>query len=316
VNDPVEPYASGLLRVSDGADLWWETSGNPDGQPALYLHGGPGGRLGAGYRRRFAADRWRIVGLDQRGSGRSRPRASDDLGSLTTNTTQRLVADLEELRVHLGIDRWLLHGASWGTGLAVAYAAAHPDRVSGVVLTAVALTTAPYVTWITETVGMLFPVEWADFARAAQRQPGERVVDAYARRLADPDTATAERRRAATDWCRWEGVHISLGPGIDGTPMYDGDPDQQLLTSTLVTHYWSHDGFLDHDQLLARIPALAGIPCVMVHGRYDVSGPAGFAYELQQAWPGSELILVDEGHGGAQMMELTARAIDRLGEQS
>lgn len=311
MNDPVEPHATGLLRMGDGAEVFWETSGSPAGPAALYLHGGPGGRLGAGYRRRFAADHWRIIGLDQRGSGRSRPRASDDLDSLTSNTTPRLVADLEELRVHLGVDRWLLHGVSWGTGLAVAYALAHPDRVSGVVLTAVALTTRPYVEWITETVGMLFPVEWAAFAEAAERRPGERVVDAYARRLTDPDPAV--RRRAAEDWCRWEGVHVSLGPGIDGTPKYDGDLDQQLLISTLVTHYWSHDGFTDHDQLMARIPTLAGIPCVMVHGRYDVSGPAGFAYALQQAWPSSELIMVDEGHGGASMMELTTAAIDRLG---
>jgi len=310
VEPPVEPYASGLLEVADGSQLWWETSGNPAGRPALFLHGGPGGRLGPGYRRRFDAGHWRIIGLDQRGSGRSRPLASEDLNSLETNTTEQLIADLEELRIHLGIDRWLLHGVSWGTSLAVAYALAHPDRVSGVVLTAVALTTRPYVEWITETVGMLFPLEWAAFARAAGRLPGERVVDAYARRLTDPDPAV--RRQAATDWCRWEGMHISLGPGIATTPMYDGQPDQQLLTSTLVSHYWSHDGFLDHDRLMAQVPTLAGIPCVMIHGRYDVSGPAGFAYELEQAWPGSELIMVDEGHGGARMMELTTQAIDRL----
>ena len=307
---PVEPYASGLLEVADGSQLWWETSGNAAGRPALFLHGGPGGRLGTGYRRRFDPDHWRIVGLDQRGSGRSRPLAGEDLTSLAANTTEQLIADLEELRIHLGIDRWLLHGVSWGTSLTVVYALAHPDRVSGVVLTAVALTTAPYVEWITETVGMLFPVEWAAFAHACERRPGERVVDAYARRLTDPDPTV--RRRAATDWCRWEGAHVSLGPDIATTPMYDGQPDQQLLTSTLVTHYWSHDGFLDHDRLMAQVPTLAGIPCVMIHGWYDVSGPAGFAYELEQAWPGSELIMVDEGHGGARMMELTAQAIDRL----
>jgi proline iminopeptidase len=307
-----EPYDCGLLSVVDGSQLYWETSGNPGGRPAIYLHGGPGGRLSTGYRRRFDPEHWRIIGLDQRGSGRSRPLASEDLGSLETNTTQRLVADLEELRIHLGIERWLLHGVSWGTSLAIAYALAHPDRVNGVVLAAVALTTRPYVEWITETVGMLFPVEWAAFAHAAGRLPGERVVDAYARRLSDPDAAV--RRQAATDWCRWEGVHVSLGPGIDTTPMYDGIPDQQQLTSTLVTHFWSHDGFLDHERVLAEIPTLAGIPCVMVHGRYDVSGPAGFAYQIQQAWPGSELILVDEGHGGAEMMDLTTRAIARLGD--
>ena len=269
----------------------------------------PGRAPGPGLQRRFdeplADRRSRPARLRS-----SRPLASEDLDSLETNTTEQLIADLEELRIRLGIDGWLLHGVSWGTNLAVAYALAHPDRVSGVVLTAVAVTTAPYVEWITENRRDVSRTSGGPSPRAAGRLPDERVVNAYARRLTDPDPAV--RRRAATDWCRWEGVHISLGPGIDTTPMYDGQPDQQLLTSTLVTHYWSHDGFLDHDRLMAQIPTLAGIPCVMIHGRWDVSGPAGFAYELQQAWPGSELIMVDEGHGGAIMMELTTQAIDRL----
>jgi proline iminopeptidase len=307
----VEPYASGLLTVADGSQIYWETSGKPQGRPALFLHGGPGGRLGEGYRRRYDPDRFMIIGLDQRGSGRSRPLASQDLGSLSTNTTQQLIADIEELRDHLGIDRWLVTGVSWGTSLAVAYTIAHADRVTGVVLTAVGLSGRPMVQWITETVGMIFPYEWAEYVAASSRRSGERVVDAYYRLLTDADPAV--RTQAAQDWCRWEGVHISLGPGIDATPMYDGEPEQQLLTSTLVTHYWSHDGFGDHDQVIAALPALGDIPCVMIHGRYDVSGPAGFAYEIAHAWPGSELILVDEGHGGPEMMDHTAQAIDRLG---
>lgn len=249
--------------------------------------------------------------MDQRGSGRSRPLASEDLGSLTSNTTAQLIADLEEVRVRLGIDSWLVWGVSWGTTLAVAYAAAHPDRVTGVVLTGVALTSRRSTEWITETVGMIFPYEWAAFEAASHRRPGERVVDAYYRLLTDPDPAV--RRQAADDWCRWEGAHMSLGPGLDDSPLFEGEPDLQLLFATLVTHYWSHDGFLDHDRVLAGLHRLAAIPCVMVHGRYDVSGPAGFPYEIAQAWPGSELILVDEGHGGPEMTELTAAAIDRLG---
>ena len=307
----IEPYASGLLTLTDGSQLYWETSGNPDGQPALYLHGGPGGRLGGGYRRRYDPSRFMIIGLEQRGSGRSRPRASEDLASLSANTTQQLIMDLEELREHLGVPEWLVTGVSWGTTLAIAYTLAHPGRVTGVVLTAVTTTSPQAVEWITETVGMIFPDEWADYEAASRRRPGERVVDAYRRLITDPDPQV--RRQAADDWCRWEGAHVSLGPGIDSTPMYDGEPEQQLLTSTLVIHYWSHDGFLDHDQLMAGLRGLGSVPCVLIHGRYDVSGPAGFAYEVHRAWPGSELVLVDEGHGGPIMMEVTTETIARMG---
>jgi proline iminopeptidase len=310
VHPPIEPYATGLLTVADGSKIYWEASGNPHGEPALYLHGGPGGRLGTGYQRRFDPDRFMIIGLDQRGSGRSHPLASDDLASLAGNTTPQLIADLEQLRTHLGVDRWLVTGVSWGSTLAIAYTLAHPERVTGVVLTAVTTTSPRMVKWITETVGMIFPYEWAAYDAASHRRPDERIVDAYYRLITDPDPRV--RRQAADDWCRWEGAHVSLGPGIGTTPMYDGEPDQQLLTSTLVIHYWSHNAFLDHDRVLAGVTGLGGIPCVMIHGRYDVSGPAGFAYEVARRWRGSELILVDEGHGGPEMSELTRAAIDRL----
>jgi proline iminopeptidase len=312
VEPPIEPYASELLTVTDGSQIYWEASGNPRGTPALYLHGGPGGPLGTGYRRRFDHDRFMIIGVDQRGSGRSRPLATDDLTSLPGNTTPQLIADLEELRRHLGVDRWLVHGVSWGTTLAIAYAATHPERISGVVLTGVALTSRRSIEWITETVGMIFPFEWETFERAARRGPGERVVDAYHRLLTDPDPGV--RRQAADDWCRWEGVHMSLGPDADASPLFDGEPELQLQFATLVAHYWSHDGFLDHDHVMATLPTLGSIGCVMIHGRYDVSGPAGFPYQISRVWPGSELILVDEGHGGAQMSRLTAAAIDRLSQ--
>lgn len=307
----IEPYATGMLVLADGSQLYWEASGNPAGRPALYLHGGPGGPLGTGYRRRFDPTQFMIIGLDQRGSGRSRPLASDDLASLATNTTPQLVADLEALRQHLGVERWLVWGVSWGTTLAIAYTLAHPDRVTSVVLAGVAVTSREATDWITETVGIVFPVAWERYARASQRRPGERVVDAYRRLLTDPDPQA--RTTAAQEWCRWEGAHMSLGPGLDDSPLFEGEPELQVLFATLVTHYWSHDGFLDHDQVIAQLAALGSIPCVMIHGRYDVSGPAGFAYEVHRAWPGSELIMVDEGHGGPGMTALTAHAIHRLG---
>lgn len=307
---PIEPFASGLLEVGDGNRLYWETAGNPEGRAAVHLHGGPGSGMGAGYRRRFDSERYLIVGFEQRGCGRSRPLVTDDLSSLATQTTDRLVADMEQLRTHLGLERWLVAGVSWGTTLAVAYALAHPDRVTAAVLAAVGLTTRLSVDWITEAVGLVFPREWQRFERASRRRPGERVVEAYARLLTDPDAAV--RRSAAADWCAWEGAHLSLGAGQDGSPLFADEPKTQAIFATLVTHYWSHDGFLPPDAL-ASVAGLAGIPAVLIHGRYDVSGPLGFAFELHRAWPGSELIVVeDEGHGGPQMMDLMADATTRL----
>src|SRR5690242_12665640 len=185
---PIEPLDCGHLRVSDGNEIYWEVSGNPAGKPALYLHGGPGSGLHTGsYRRRFDPRRYRIVGIDQRGCGRSRPLVTEDLGRLPHNTTQTLIEDIEAVRRHLGIERWLLSGASWGTTLALAYAQAHPDRVSELVLVAVTTTSRDEIDWITEGVGRIFPEAWQRFERESGRHSGERIVEAYARRLATGD---------------------------------------------------------------------------------------------------------------------------------
>lgn len=169
----IDPYASGLLDVDDGARLHWETSGTPSGQPVLWLHGGPGSGLrGGGYRRRLDPDRWMIIGLDQRACGRSTPGILDEDFDLASLTTQRMIADLELLREHLGVERWLVSGGSWGSTLALAYAEAHPDRVTGLVLAAVTTTSRDEVEWITEHVGRIFPREWAEFAEASGRRPG------------------------------------------------------------------------------------------------------------------------------------------------
>lgn len=313
------PMETGHLAVGYGATIYWEVVGNPSGVPVVHLHGGPGAPSGDAYRARFDLTKHRVISLDQRGCGRSRPLVTEDLPSLATNTTPQLVFDLEALRQHLGIDRWLVAGVSWGTALAVAYTLAHPERVRGVVLTAVALTTRPYVDWITETTGMLLPAEWQRFEAASCRQEGERLVDAYARLLLDPDPD--KRRNAALDWCSWESSHISLAPGADPEPepLFSGDPQAQQVFATLVTHYWRHDGFwselgyADHKAVLAGTASLGEIPAVLIHGRHDVSGPLGFAHQLQEAWPGSELIVVaDEGHGGPKMLAQMSAAAARL----
>ncbi|WP_349309383.1 prolyl aminopeptidase [Microbacterium sp. MM2322] len=306
MHPPIQPHASGMLDRPDGARLHWETSGSPSGRGALYLHGGPGGGLGkGGYRRVFDPERYRIVGFDQRGCGASTPWAIDDLEHLDTNTTDALIADVEALREHLGIDRWLVYGVSWGSTLALAYAQAHPERVTEVILLAVTSGARDEIDWITEGVGRIFPEAWAELA--ALVPPGERVVEAYARMLRDPDPAV--RMRAADAWDAWESAHIALSPWAGPGPLHD-DERMRANFATLVTHYWSQDCFLDVP-ILERMDRLVGIPGVLIHGRLDVSGPAVTPWRLHRAWPGSELhILEDEGHGGPASVALAAAAAD------
>ncbi|ESZ21550.1 prolyl aminopeptidase [Mesorhizobium sp. L48C026A00] len=310
MNPPIDPFDTGLLSVADGNEIYWEVSGNPDGKPALYLHGGPGSALGSGsYRRRFDPQKYRIVGINQRGCGRSRPRITDALGELHRNTTQSLIGDIEAVRRHLGIDTWLVSGVSWGTTLALAYAQAHPDRVSELVLVAVTTTSREEVNWITERVGRIFPEAWQRFEQASARRDGERIVEAYARRLATGDIE--DRLRAARTWNDWESTHISLDPNwvpIDRR----FDEEQGLAFATLVTHYWSNDGFLQNGkEILRGVSAIEHIPAVLVHGRRDISGPAITAWRLHRIWPASRLNIVEsEGHGGPQSMEQMRVALD------
>lgn len=313
VHPPIAPFDSGWISRPEDVRFYWETSGSPEGRPALYLHGGPGSGLGGGgYRRRFDPERYLLVGLDQRGCGRSTPWAIDDLDHLNSNTTAALIADIEVLRTHLGIDRWLVHGVSWGSTLALAYALAHPDRVTELVLTAVTTGSREEIDWITEGVGRVFPEAWERFA--ATTPAGERVVEHYARELRDADPAV--RSAAADAWDAWESTHISLDPSWQPGALHD-DLRERANFATLVTHYWAHDCFLPGStSVMARAHELAGIPGVLVHGRRDISGPAITPWRLHKAWPGSELHVVEsEGHGGDLEMELTCRAIDEFADR-
>lgn len=291
-----EPYASGMLDIGDGQRLRWECSGRPDGRPALYLHGGPGGGASPGARRYFDPARYRAVLFDQRGCGGSTPSASDIAVPLSLQTTAQLVADIEALREHLGVADWVVLGISWGTTLALAYAHAHPRRVRALVLALVGTTSPREVEWITEGVGRLFPREHARFAAAVpERYRGRPLVDAYAEWLADPDAA--ERDRAAREWCAWEDAHVSLSPGHAPSPRYE-DPVFRMTIARLVTHYWRHHAFLG-DSLLRDAAHLNGIPGVLIHGVFDVSGPLETAYELGRRWRSSRLVVLeDTGHGG------------------
>jgi proline iminopeptidase len=295
---PIEPYDAGVLDVGDGQSVYWECCGNPDGQPALYCHGGPGSGSTSGARRYFDPARFRVLLFDQRGCGRSRPSAADPGVDLGSNTTHHLIADIEKLRERHDVERWIVLGVSWGSTLALAYAESCPDRVAGLVLAAVTTTSAREVRWITEDVGRIFPEAWARFAGAVpERLRDQRLVDAYATLLADREPAV--RAHAAREWCLWEEAHVSLAPGHRCQPRYR-DPDFRYLFARLVTHYWRHSGFLEDGRLLRDVTALDGTPGALVHGRYDVSGPLETAWRLQRRWRTSELRVVeDAGHGGA-----------------
>jgi proline iminopeptidase len=317
-----EVRASGLLPVSDGHEVYWEESGNPGGIPAVYLHGGPGGTLGSGgYRGRFDPSRFRIVGLDQRGCGRSLPHVTAPGYDLTQNTTAHLIDDLQRLRAHLGVHRWLLNGVSWGSTLALAYAQAHPERVLGIVAMAVTTTDRFQVDWITETVGAIYPEAWdrlaghAERAGLGYRRGHGRLVEAYAQLMRHPDPAT--RDAASKAWADWEDHHVSIDAGaVHRSPRWD-DAEYRHVFVTLTTHYWAHDAFLD-PSILERMHHLAGVPATLIHGRRDVSGPAVVPWRLRRAWPDSELIIdEDEGHGGDAMLKAwtaaNTRHADRIG---
>jgi len=308
--DPVEPDETGLLEVGDGHRVYWETVGDPDGTPAVYLHGGPGSGSTPFARRYFDPAGYRAVLFDQRGCGRSRPLADGPDADLAHNTTDHLIADLEALRTHLGIDRWVVLGISWGVTLGLAYAQRHPDRVRAMVLGAVTSGSRREVAWMTRDMGRIFPTEHEQFTAPvpADQRDGD-LPAAYARLLRDPDPAA--RRRAAATWCAWEDVHVSLMPGFAPSARY-ADPGFAERFTRLVTHYWAHHHFLPDGELLAGMPRLAGIPATLVHGRHDISGPLDTALALHRAWPDSGLVVLeDAGHGGTGFPDALTTALDR-----
>jgi proline iminopeptidase len=307
----IEPFDQGMLDVGDGHLVYWEVSGSPTGKPALVLHGGPGSGCTPGFRRYFDPSAYRIVAFDQRGCGRSLPHASDPSADLSTNTTHHLVADIERLREHLRIERWLVWGGSWGSTLGLTYAERHPDRVTEIVLASVTMTRPADVHWLYHGVGRFLPEAWARFRDgvSGEDRDGD-LVAAYHRLLQDPDPAV--RERAARDWCDWEDAVVSLEPDHEPNPRYD-DPRFRMAFARIVTHYFHHHAWLEDGVLLREAQRLAGIPGVLIHGRLDLGSPAMTAWELARAWPDAELHLVDTGHtGGGAMTEQLIAATDRF----
>jgi proline iminopeptidase len=310
----IEPYAKGMLDVGDGHRIYWETSGNPAGKPAIALHGGPGSGSSPGRRSSFNPDQYRLVQFDQRGCGRSTPSAADPATDLTTNTTEHLIDDIERLREHLGIDRWLVWGGSWGVTLGLAYAQRFPHRVTEMVLLSVTVSTRSDIHWLYHGVGRFFPAEWERF-RAGAGDPDlgrtDDLVAAYDRLLnAHPDPAV--RATAAKDWCDWEDAVLSLEEGWEPFPRF-ADPHFRMTFARLCAHYFSNGAWLDEGQLLRGAGRLAGIPGVLVHGRLDLGGPPDVPWQLARAWPDAELHLIRTGHtGGDEMTVRMMAALERF----
>ena len=306
--EPIEPYRSGHLDTGDGHTLYWELCGNPAGTPAVVLHGGPGGGCTPFQRRYFDPARYNVLLFDQRGCGRSTPHAS-----LDNNTTWHLVADIERLRVMLGIERWVVFGGSWGSTLALAYAETHPEAVRALVLRGIfTLRRAELLWYYQEGASWLFPDLWEHFLAPIPEAERGDLMAAYRRRLTGGDAA--ERDRAARAWSLWEGTTLTLLPDPAMAAQH-GDAAFALAFARIENHYFVHGGWLEDGQLIRDARRLADIPAVIVQGRYDMATPAKTAWDLHRAWPEAEFLIVDDaGHAASEPGILSAliAATDRF----
>jgi len=302
-----DPYDHGLLDVGDGNLVYWETRGNPSGKPALVVHGGPGSSCEGSTGRSFDPDRYRIVLFDQRGCGRSRPHASDPATDMSVNTTEELLADMELLRQHLGIDRWLLHGGSWGSTLVLAYAERHPEGVSEIVIPGVTTCRRSEIDWLYRGVGRFFPEEWERFrAGVPENERDGDLLAAYARLMESPNADV--RAKATADWLAWEDAVVSQEPQGVPNAYSNRPPAAQLAFVRICAHYYSNAAWLEEGALLRNASRLVGIPGVLIHGRLDLGCPLRTAWELAQAWPDARLAVIDDsGHTGSDAMRRAVR---------
>jgi proline iminopeptidase len=285
----IEPHASGKLAVGTRHALYWEECGNPDGVPIAFLHGGPGGGCLPYHRRFYDPASWRIVLHDQRGAGRSTPTAD-----VVDNTTWHLVSDLERLRAHLGIERWVLFGGSWGSTLALAYAEAHPERCLGLVLRGIFLAAPSELEWFMHGMGQFFPEAWRAFAEFLPEDERDDLLGNYYRRLTDPSPSV--HLPAAQAWDRYEGACSTLLPRSDPWPVLENDT-AALAIARIEAHYFVHRAYLGDDELIGNLHRVRHLPCTIVQGRYDVICPPVTADALARAWPEAEYIVVpDAGH--------------------
>ena len=308
---PIDPHQQGLLDVGDGNSIFWEVSGNPKGMPAVLLHGGPGQGCSPNMRRAFDPVKYRIVLFDQRGCGQSTPHASDLSTQMSLNTTAHLITDIEALREHLGIQKWLVTGASWGTALALAYGQRHPSRVSAMVLSSVTCFLPREEKWLYWGARRFFSEAFQRFRGfVPQARTWKEVIAAYCDACEDP--ILDRRIAAAREWCAWEDAVLSLEPGASQFS-FANCPEKDLLAFVRIcTHYIRHAAWLEDGALIAGAPVLAGIPGVLIHGRRDMSCPIDTAWLLSRYWPGSKLVALDDaGHLGTDAKRLALlRALD------
>lgn len=313
---PIEPYDSGMLDVGDGNRIYWELVGNPDGKPAVFLHGGPGAGCSPDHRRLFDPDRYRVMLFDQRNCGRSTPHASLVSTDLHANTTWTLVEDIERLRRMAGVDRWLVFGGSWGSALALAYAEQHPERVSELVLRGIFTLRNEELRWFYQSgASYLFPDAWEHYLAPIPEDERDDLIGAYARRLNSPDPRV--RLEAARAWSVWEGSTLTLYPN-ERMRAAHAEPDYALAFARIENHFFVHGGFFSPGQLLENAHRLADIPGVIVQGRYDVCTPPKTAFDLHRAWPQAEFHLVDDaGHAFSEpgILHRLIEATDRFAER-
>ncbi|MGI9621339.1 MAG: alpha/beta fold hydrolase [Acidimicrobiales bacterium] len=310
-----EPFDGGMLEVGAGHAIHWQVAGNPDGKPAVLLHGGPGAGSAARHRQLFDPTEYRVIQFDQRNCGMNTPSAAEPEVDLSANTTQDLIDDIERLREFLGIDRWLVWGGSWGTTLGLAYAQAHPLVVTELLLASVVTTSESEVDWATRAMGRLFPEQWREFVDLLpEDQRHGNLALAYNRLLMNPDSLV--HNAAALAWCDWEDVHVSIPDGYEPS-LRNAEPTFRLGLSRVVTHYWGHAGFLENGQLISNAHKLAGIPTFMAHGRRDISAPVDIAVKLAAEIDGSVLyICEEEGHGGPALTDWMISVTDRLAAEA
>ncbi|GAB4470089.1 MAG: prolyl aminopeptidase [Elainellaceae cyanobacterium] len=288
---PLDPYTSSTLQVSDLHTIYYEEAGNPQGKPVIFLHGGPGGGITPSYRQFFDPEKWRIVLFDQRGCGRSTPHAE-----LRENTTWDLVSDIETIRAHLGIDRWVVFGGSWGSTLSLAYSQTHPDRCKGLILRGIFMLRRKELLWFyQEGCSYIYPDAWEEYLKPIPPEERHDLITAYYKRLTSDDPAV--RLAAARAWSVWEASTSKLLPDANLKERF-AEAEFADAFARIECHYFVNKGFFEQDdQLLQNVDRIRHIPGVIVQGRYDVVCPPVSAWELHRAWPEAELILVpDAGH--------------------
>jgi len=285
----IEPFKRGMLQLDGTHTMYWEQSGNINGIPVLFLHGGPGAGSTPAHRRFFDPDHYQIVIYDQRGAGRSTP-----LGETHDNSTPLLIEDIETLRQHLGIEKWLVFGGSWGSTLALAYGEAHPDRCLGFILRGIFLCRPSEINWFLYGLRNFFPEAWREFTAPLSPIECSDILSAYYRILMHPDPAI--HMPAARSWSRYEGRCSTLLPNPE-TVAYFASDIVALGLARMEAHYFIHNIFLPENSLLDNVKKLHDLPAIIVQGRYDAVCPIMSADDLHQAWPQADYIIVDDaGH--------------------